>query len=416
MLKKRLLALKFNFNIRVIALFLIIIQSCSLDFLEKKGTILIVVVLLLSIQGFKNFVLKDGLRLLGILAFLLLLKVVNPSFEFSSLIFESGLIFEVYVLLLCYRNYDLAQIGDDFYSALSVFFVNALLGYFFYLIIPFAFVDYITAGYPYKTFIYLFFVTNADGIRNTGFLWEPGLLQLMLNLFLFYAINKRKPAWLLLLIVLTLIPTFSTSGYFCLALNYLYFIFYNFKEHKRKVFALLIITLVSSSALVFMLSNITDKLGGENLSGLARLRDLYIGEELIREKPLLGHGIYDENYLKSRPYVAAIEDDVFGAKTAGIMGSLAGGYVNGFLDIFEWFGVPAGLFVYYCLYRNRFIGQRFLERIIFMMILCFTFFAEPITYTSFFLLFPISTIVYPYTKKSKSLPEKPDDFNSNSDL
>lgn len=243
--------------------------------------------------------------------------------------------------------------------------------------------------------MFCFYVTvdNNDVARNTGILWEPGLLQLMLNIFLFYAIRTRRPDWFLLIIVITVLTTYSTSGYFCLAVNYLYFVLSNLKTRKKFVMTLVGLTVFFSSFLVFILENINDKLGGENLSGLARYRDFYIGWELIKEKPLMGHGLFNESYLFTKPYVTAIEVRLFGARTLDIIGSISGGFVNGIMDVFAWFGLPAGLLLFILFYKNKFVGVK-LERIVFFIILCFTFFAEPITYTSFFLMFPFSAIIF----------------------
>jgi len=394
----------------VLTVFLIIIQSCGVNFFEKQGAILVFVILLLSKEGFK-FLKKSDIRNLGLIfAFLTASKMVNPSFEIPIYLFQMGLVLESYIFLLSYKEKGMDQLKDDFYGALNIIFVQAVIGYILYLIIPFAFVK-AEKGYPYISLLYFFFVSGeyAGLARNNGLVWEPGLLQLMLNMLLFYSIKRDRSNTFLLILTITIISTFSTSGYFCLALNYILYVFYNFRTRKRFVVTLLVLTALSSSVLLFMWQNISDKLSGDNLSGLARYRDLYIGFELIKEKPFFGHGVYDVTYLYSKPYVTKIEVALFGGDIIDIIGTVSGGYVNGFLGVFTWFGIPASLALYFLFFKNKLVDGKLYQRILFFTMMCFTFFAEPITYTSFFLIFPFSTFIYWYETKEEELTQSEDE-------
>jgi len=247
----------------------------------------------------------------------------------------------------------------------------------------------------------LFFVSVKGGslARNTGILWEPGLLQLMLNLFLFYSIIHKKSLLNICLVILLIITTFSTSGFVILLFNIGLFIFGRTDNKARLLINILYGILLTAALYTTMSSNIIDKVGGENTSGLIRFRDFSIGLELIKEKPILGHGIYDSEYLLSKSYVQHIEAMIFTEGFLEISGDMAGGFTNGLIAIFTWFGLPVGCILYYLLYKNKFVGNNGFQRSVFFAILCFSFFSEPITYTSFFLLFPLSVIVFRTSEK-----------------
>ncbi|RZL53991.1 MAG: hypothetical protein EOO93_20465 [Pedobacter sp.] len=137
-----------------------------------------------------------------------------------------------------------------------------------------------------------------------------------------------------------------------------------------------------------------DKLGGENTSGLIRYRDFSIGLNLIKEQPLFGHGLFESNYLLSKSYVNYIEAQLFSADFLDVSGDLAGGFTNGLLGVFCWYGIPMGLLLYIFLYKNALVNGTPYGRITFFLILILTFVSEPITFTSFFLIFPLSHIIF----------------------
>mgnify|MGYP001120285254 CR=1 FL=1 len=384
-----------SINKSTITVLLIFIQSCGVQYIPKQGSILLVLILVLTRDGLLKLTNRDVRNLTIMISFLILNKLINESFETSMLLYQSALVIEAYVFLVTYRTRSISALQQDVSEALKIIFVHAMIGFVLYHTMPFMF-QTATSGYRYKSFLGFFYVSYNDSglIRNTGMMWEPGLLQLMLNFLLFFLIIKDKSKLFMVLVAVGVLTTYSTTGYICLFINYLIFIVVNFKTRRRFVTYLVIITLLSSSLFYFMLANIEDKLGGENLSGLARYRDFYIGLELIKEKPILGHGLFNESYLFTKEYVSVIEMNLFKPEDLEIIGSIAGGYVNGLFAIFAWFGIPASLTLFVLFFRNKIFDGSYLVRILFFLIMCFTFLAEPITYTSFFLIFPFSTLVF----------------------
>jgi len=218
------------------------------------------------------------------------------------------------------------------------------------------------SGLTYKTFFFIFYVgigDTGDSIRNTGLCWEPGVLQLALNLFLFFSIKRNKSVLFLGLILLTILSTFSTAGYLIIVLNGLYYIIQQAKT-KGNIGLIVVVGLLFSTIIFALIKqNTSKKFDSSNTSGLVRLRDYYIGLELISEKPLLGHGIFDTQYLKSISSVAAIESNLFTDEFLDQYGDLSGGYTNGLLALICYYGIPAALYIYVLAFKNRFVGTAF---------------------------------------------------------
>jgi hypothetical protein len=241
--------------------------------------------------------------------------------------------------------------------------------------------------------------TGEGMARNTGLLWEPGLLQMMLNLYLFYKIKNHSPIWVLGLITLTIFSTLSSIGFAVLGLNYVFFIIHNFKHRTGLIIRLIFLTFLLSGSLIFIKSNIEDKLSGTNTSGLVRYRDFLIGMSLIADRPLTGHGLFDTNYLLTLPYVSIIESNVFTTEYLDSMDEISGGFTNGLLGIFCWFGIPAGFLLNIFLYKNKFSMSSGYPRFAFFLIITLTTITEPITNTAFFLLFPFSFLIFNKSKE-----------------
>ncbi|WP_343331427.1 O-antigen ligase family protein [Draconibacterium aestuarii] len=229
--------------------------------------------------------------------------------------------------------------------------------------------------------------------RNTGIFWEPGVFQLIANLYLFFTIKFHKKLLETMMAGLAVLTSFSTIGLIILILNFLYFLYIKIKEHKFRIH--LVAPIVIAFILIFPLikGNALQKMDGHNTSGLIRYRDFLIGIELIKERPLAGHGYITSNYLNSKTYVTNIQHDLFTDEFISTSGYMGGGYTNGLLSLFILYGIPLGILILFSLFKNTFIGSSTIERIIFFLIVTLSLISEPISSTSFFFLFPLSTII-----------------------
>jgi hypothetical protein len=389
-------------RLEVLTVLLLIVQSCGIRFIPGQGSLLMIAVLYLSRSGFAAMSKKDFSYLFIIFIFLFINNFYGPSSSISKFPFQYGLVLEAYTFLLYYRKRGFNLLVDRLYKALHIIFVHALIGFVLYIFLSPLFKATEAFGYPYKTFLYFFYLADTgEGMaRNTGILWEPGLLQMMLNLYLFYKIKDKSPIWVLGLIAITIITTFSSIGFAILGLNYIFFIVHNFKHRTGLIIRLIIVTILFSGSLVFVRNNIEDKISGENTSGLVRYRDFLLGMNLIADRPLMGHGLFDSTYLLSLPYTSIIESNVFTTEYLTENDEFSGGYTNGLLGVFCWFGIPVGLLLNFLAYRNRFSMSDGYAQLAFFLIIALTTITEPITNTAFFLLFPFSFLVFNTAKQA----------------
>lgn len=369
---------------------LIIIQSCGIRFFDGQGSVLgIVILTLIFVKGISKLTKADQTVLASVTLFLIISGLLHTEVPISKTAFQFLLFIEAFFFLKMYNNY---QFVKDLYDCLTLIFLHAIIGYGLYFIVPSLFVSVDYSG-SYLTFGNLFFIVepiSGNIKRNTGICWEPGLLQLMMNLYLFYSIRAGKSIKLILAICLVIITTFSTAGFLIVGFNYIYFVIINYYKKTYLVVLSVVCMLIFSGGLFVIKDNITDKINGENTSGLTRYRDALIGYALLKDRPLTGHGLFDKKYLLSKGYVRSIDSDIFTKEYIESSGDLAGGYTNGLLGLFNWYGIPVGLYIFFLLYKNKYVRNIWYEKLIFFLILCITFISEPITYTSFFLLFVFS--------------------------
>lgn len=394
-----------NFNYQILIFCLIIIQSVGIRFFNGQGTLLSIIIIIISFKNFKKFVIKD-VRFLFI-AFLLILlsKIINESFTFSILLYQLSLIIATYLFLVGYKT-KMSNLQSDFFLALQIFVFHAVVGYCLYLIIPNQFIE--TKGLN-KTFYNLFYVSNStfgNVQRNTGFFWEPGVFQLVANFYLFYCIKFKEKTIKVLLGIIAVVSSLSTSGLLILLINIVYFIYNKWKEKKINIASLILVLSLIVVFIPIISDNTKDKVNDDNTSGLVRLRDYYVGLELIMEKPLFGHGVFDSEYLSSKKYVRTWESNLFSNEYLEISGDMGGGYTNGFFGLVAWYGIPISFLLYYFYFKNRFIENTGLEKVLFNLIFLFTLVSEPISYTSLFLVFPLSYWVLDRKKLNEEIMSK----------
>lgn len=381
-------------DLRVLSLAIVVFQSLGIRFFEGQGWGLSLLLLGLNGSAILKVRIRDAVFLGCTLVFLLLNWAINPAFSIMSMGFQYILIVSAYLLLLKYVEEE-DRLERDLYFCFKVFVIHALLGYLLYMIIPSAYSYRIGLN---RSFLGLFFVSIssfAGIVRNTGLFWEPGVYQLVANLFLFFAIKFKKGLLTICLGVLAVVVSFSTLGFVVLVFNAIYFLLSRVSLKVKNVFSFFVLGVV----LVFLVgpvlvANVSEKVSDTNSSSLARLRDLMIGFALIQEKPVLGHGKFETDYLIEKDYVSRIESQVFSSEYLDIHETMSGGLTNGFFSLFAWYGLPVGVFLFYSFFKQKIVRGFTFEKIVFVLIPFVSFFSEPITYTPFFFLYPLSFFVF----------------------
>ena len=146
---------------------------------------------------------------------------------------------------------------------------------------------------------HLFNVFGIEMSRNQGIFWEPGVLQIALNLLLFIEsfIYKRR-GLIFSATILAIISTFSTTGLFVMLIQL--FIFF-FKIAKQKIYLVPLFLIIISGVFVVAEVNVRDKLSGSGqLSFQARFFDLIQPLQILMDNPLTGVGLDDEQYVEIR--------------------------------------------------------------------------------------------------------------------
>lgn len=381
-------------DIRVVSLFFIIFQSLGIRFFGGQGWAISLFLLLLNLDAGILIKKRDFIILCSLFFFFLFNWLINQSSALDSFFYQYSLILNTYLILLKYRE-SFFEIEKDFYVCTKVFIIHALCSSLLYYLIPSVFTIKIGLN---QSFLGLFYVSSSDFagiVRSTGLFWEPGVYQIIANLFLFFTIKLKQSNFKILIAIGAVIISFSSMGFAVLLLNALYYFSINAKMRVRNVvlFFLGFIFIIALSPL--LLSNILNKVSGDNTSGIARLRDIMVGIELIKERPILGHGKFDsKEYLLKKNYVLDIEAELFSPEYIEISGSVSGGLTNGVLALLAWYGLPLGLILYYYYFKQKIVSGRGYEKFLFAFIPFLSFMSEPLTFTAFFLLFPFSALIF----------------------
>jgi hypothetical protein len=221
-------------------------------------------------------------------------------------------------------------------------------------------------------------------VRNQGLFWEPGVLQIFLNLLLFIALFVKKfKFWIVSFTTLAILSTFSTTGLIVMMLQFLY---YSITIVKKNVFliplfAFFILGLYSITSI-----NITDKVLGEGSTSFqVRFFDLVQPILIAADYPLTGIGLDDQQYIEVRSRV----DYNFWIESISF-DSIEKGATNSIMFFLATAGFPATIFLLWMIYRQTIIEKK--KRLFFILIV-FSLMTEPLLLKPFFFIFVISGLV-----------------------
>ena len=176
--------------------------------------------------------------------------------------------------------------------------------------------------YPFKTIIsynnvsyynaYLFFATNGYSRgRNIGVFWEPGIFAIFIAIALLFLIcdSQGINKFVFSILFLTLITTYSTTGYFLLALILFSFAYLRKKSNLFSVFlitsgvVILLVSLVLSGGIfTFLLDKfprVFSKLAEQSASSTARIESIQYNLQNFFMYPIMGSGLTQANVLFS---------------------------------------------------------------------------------------------------------------------
>ena len=284
---------------------------------------------------------------------------------------------------------------QNLYRITKLFVYLSFITIVLYIIAPGYFIPYVTpTGESYLTFWGVFWTTTASPElgyifpRNTGFFWEPGVLQIYLNIFLFITLHYagyRTNKMVTFFAIIAIISTQSTTGLIIMliilstyVLNRLLFIKTSFTKRIITIIPIAIFVII----FIFSLPSIMDKFNGQSRGSFwARQYDSYTGLEVAIAHPIIGIGFSDENYK--------VFQRNFGYKESQMTLDFTfdRGCTNSLVTLFYSVGFILSLCIIFWFLKQTFIN---IQKNTFTIIIFLAIMAEPLLFTPFFLVFIIS--------------------------
>ena len=244
--------------------------------------------------------------------------------------------------------------------------------------------------YECSSFNYLFFylpdkystsILGVNIIRNQGVFWEPGVLQVFLNILLFLeAFVFKKSKYILVFTIIALVSTLSTTG---MMLMFLILVVY-FKDVLTKNILFLPIAIISLlSVYVITTDNVSNKLFGEGITSFqVRLFDFVQPLGIVMQHPLTGVGLDDQQYIELRnsiDYSISLDELNFT--------NIEKGSTNSIMFFLAASGIPATLLILSMLYKQAFITHK---KKLFFLLIIMSLMTEPLLLKPFFIIFVMS--------------------------
>ena len=264
--------------------------------------------------------------------------------------------------------------------------------------------------YVADSFYYLFFydaekhklfLFGVEFVRNQGWFWEPGILQIFLNILLFLeGFVFKRGRWTIPLIIFAILTTYSTTGIFIMIIV-LFFIF--MKSIKRNPLLILLAISVTFPLYYIAKANIDNKTTGEKAASFQkRYLDLVQPFAIASDYPITGVGLDRDFFQKFRSRFQ-MEDD-FGKILQTSTGleriaqSTEKGSSNSLTYLIAAMGFPSAFFLFYCLLKQNLFTKR---KGIFMTIIIISLFSEPLLLRPFFLILVVSGMFSFFNKFTK---------------
>lgn len=369
----------------IIIIIILVNSTGGIYFTLARNPLTILLFILLAIYWFiriKKVNISIGVTSLIILFFLTFINYLTaiPGQEINTYMF-----FLLTLIIAFLANITLVseQFTRKFIIVLEIYKYHAIIGFVLYFIISNNLSRIELDDYSsFETFLYLFFYTPDAGIRsvaslvfmrNQGLFWEPGILQIYMNILLYLQLFVTKPNKIHVgTTILVILTTFSTTGY--LIMLTIFFLYYKSKLTLTffiKSLPILIIFVIIFTP--FLIDNFTDKITGEHAtSAYVRLFDFLQSIKIISDFPLTGIGLTGEAYASLQNSYK----DIF-----GLYSSTAEGNTNSILGTLVFWGLITGNFFLYLLYKQNIFN---LNKKILFIILFLALFSEPLLLRPFF--------------------------------
>ena len=284
---------------------------------------------------------------------------------------------------------------------LKIIFLHALFNFLAYFFVYDQLFTVESEYYNCKTYNYIFYYASDEislsvmklfGIefcRNQGLFWEPGVLQVYLNIFFFLEafVYKRKK-WLLI-VGFVILGTYSTTGIIILIVQ----LFFLLIQQIRTNVIILPIIFLSFIPIYFIFSvNVEEKFKGNRVfSFQKRLFDLTQPLFIAASHPLTGVGLDLDQFQKLR-YEFYIDSESLELinETLGVSLRGAGtsaGSANSLTFLMAAMGFPTAILLVFMFLRQKIIEK---HKLLFFIIVFTSVMSEPLFLRPFFFIFIVS--------------------------
>ena len=211
----------------------------------RKEVLYLTLFLFAGLFIYKSFF-KTKLLLVQLLTIFLSLLIFNylnaPSQQSTQKLFANFVIFgsSIFSALFYSRQENKKLFVRHLFLVLKIIMFHALINFLIYPFVNSQLVEISNNRYSCHTFYNLFFYLKythgfsdlgVELVRNQGVFWEPGVLQIFLNLLLFIILFvEKKKGVIYWLTILTILTTVSSTGYLIMFVQLILSIRSDFKK------------------------------------------------------------------------------------------------------------------------------------------------------------------------------------------
>lgn len=241
----------------------------------------------------------------------------------------------------------------------------------------------ISEGFRVQTIFFLhYFGSYSDffGIfinRNSGIFWEPGVLTVYANIYLYlslFIIQKRRDTLIASMVIVT---TLSTTGLFLLGFQWIIYLGKNRKFNFRKILIIIITLPLIIYIAFYSLKQKKFESENEAISSYSlRVFDIYSAGKIIYKYPLVGIGL-NKNALHTESFKNLTNE--FAGNENWMQDR---GNSNSILTLFVIFGIPIALIVIKLFYEQSIFFE---NKIFFLFLIILMLSTEPLLFSPFFI-------------------------------
>ena len=242
------------------------------------------------------------------------------------------------------------------------------------------------------TFLYLFFynsnfqVLGISIYRNQGIFWEPGILQIYMNILFFISSFAIRNKTLQIFSAILVLTTYSTTGIGILLLQLLVILFLGKTSIIQKAVLFLLLATIAVPIFIFNTRQKVDDDSAttDQTSSAFRVYDLLEGVKITSQYPLTGIGLSEETYKAVKSANNSFFTNYSQDFTNIVLDRRSSNSVMYFLTRF---GIPFTLGCFFLLYRQVFFEHK---KWLFFLIIIISNLSEPLLTSPFFILIAAS--------------------------